>query len=147
MTYFDRLNEDILNEIFLYLDTYDILNLSIICDTHRIFLLNKVKLDVDNKLLYTCLHCKEKCMNVKTCIDNNNHNLCYNCVIQCDICEHSIGNMYCGCKFSNVTPYLKSNNYGPTITCSCGKRMCRNCIQTNFMTYSKCIDCYFSMKK
>ena len=36
MTYFDKLNEDLLDIIFTYLDTYDILKLAIICNGHKI---------------------------------------------------------------------------------------------------------------
>ena len=148
MTYFDKLNEDSLNIIFTYLDTYDILKLILICNKHKSFMLNRVKLNIEtnNVSLHTCNHCNIKSMDVRVCVTNMNHKLCYNCINKCDVCNNSISNN-CGCRFSNATPHLQLFNYGPKLVCCCGKKVCNDCIKTDFMSYIKCINCYNETRK
>ena len=144
MSYFDYLNEDILSNIFSYLDTYDILKLCDISYVHKSYIINKIMIDIENKpgLLHQCIRCNAKCMNIKHCVDNDNHKLCYNCVGKCDFCEKSIGLGYCGCYLSNVTRYINPVNYGPYTKCSCEKKACRNCLKTDWMSYIRCPDCH-----
>ena len=131
MSYFDFLNTDILNIIFSYMDTYDILKLCVACDTHKNFIINKIKLDIETKSgsLHQCFNCNKKCMNIKICVTDPNHKLCDICVSKCNFCSNFIGcnssekKNYC-CNFTNVTQKSELHNYGPCIKCSCGKVSC-----------------------
>lgn len=106
-------------------------------------MLNKIKCNIEtnNISLYTCEHCNIKCMDVKICVTNTNHKLCYNCIDKCDICNNSISDN-CVCRFTNVTPNSKLFNYGPKLSCNCSKKICKNCIKTDFRSYIKCFNCY-----
>ena len=70
-------------------------------------MLNRVKLNIEtnNVSLHTCNHCNIKSMDVRVCVTNTNHKLCYNCIDECDVCNNSI-----------------SNNCGPKVVCLCGKK-------------------------
>lgn len=153
MSYFDLLNEDVFSVICNYLDTYDILNLGVICDKYKTYVLSKIKLNIDdgNGSLHRCYICYKKCMDIKTC-KNRCHKFCYDCVIKCHFCKNFVAHKYllendhfsfiC---FTYDQTLRDSSKIFVQFKCDCGIKMCKTCWNENGRQ-TKCIECVNNKK-
>lgn len=140
MSYFNFLNNDVLNLIFSYLDTYEIIKTCDVLNLNNTYIIKKILNDIEQKSgsLHHCQQCKKLCMNVKFCNKNNSHKLCYNCVKKCQFCNQFIGDC---CKLLCWISDCTSHEYTQYITCKkCNRLVCINCVVFKH-NYSGCQEC------
>jgi hypothetical protein len=144
MNPFKTLNNDVINYIFNYLDTYDIIKACYALNMNHPFVFKKILYDLNHKsgALHGCYSCHKMCMNVKFCNKNYTHTICYQCLKQCQFCNQYIGNC---CPASNVRSGVSPSDYTQQFKAGCCQKLCCvDCIKTNWgmNCAPKCPDCY-----